>query len=138
VDNGSADDTLEVFRTMAMRAGDRRRYVSEPVLGKSRALNAGIAVARGAVVALIDDDVSPAVDWVATIAGGPDKARDGRDVHGCPEGVLLRRAVVGDRGKHTPHLSSRLSSCRNRQSVPWLMMRWGVLLITRASCNRRA
>jgi len=72
-DNGSTDDTLEVFRTMAMRAGGRLRYVFEPRLGKSRALNAGIAVARGAVIALTDDDVSPAVDWVATAAVVLDK-----------------------------------------------------------------
>ncbi|HWN13920.1 MAG TPA: glycosyltransferase, partial [Candidatus Dormibacteraeota bacterium] len=72
-DNGSADGTLEVFRTMAMRAGGRLRYVFEPRLGKSRALNAGIAVARGAVIALTDDDVSPAVDWVATAAVVLDK-----------------------------------------------------------------
>jgi len=58
-DNGSTDDTLEVFRTMAMRAEGRLRYVFEPRLGKSRALNAGIAVARGVVIALTDDDVSP-------------------------------------------------------------------------------
>jgi glycosyltransferase involved in cell wall biosynthesis len=68
VDNGSTDGTLEVFRTMAMRAPGRLRYVSEPKLGKSRALNAGTAVARGAVIALTDDDVSPAADWVATAA----------------------------------------------------------------------
>ncbi len=47
-DKGSTDGTLEVFRTMAMRARGRLRYVSEPRLGKSQALNAGIAVARGA------------------------------------------------------------------------------------------
>ena len=68
VDNGSTDGTLEVFRTMAMQAQGRLRYVFEPRLGKSRAVNAGIAAARGAVVALTDDDVSPAVDWVATAA----------------------------------------------------------------------
>src|SRR5260370_29546801 len=60
VDNGSTDDTLEVFRTMSMRAQGRLRYLSEPRLGKSRALNAGIAVARGAVIALTDHEVSPA------------------------------------------------------------------------------
>src|SRR6266481_2999672 len=73
VDNGSTDGTLEVFRTMAMRAPGRLRYLFEPTLGKSRALNAGIAVARGAVIALTDDDVSPAVDWVAAAASVLDK-----------------------------------------------------------------
>jgi glucosyl-dolichyl phosphate glucuronosyltransferase len=73
VDNGSTDDTLEVFRTMAMRAPGRLRYVSEPRLGKSRALNAGLKAARGSVVAMTDDDVSPADDWVATSATVLDK-----------------------------------------------------------------
>jgi glycosyltransferase involved in cell wall biosynthesis len=68
VDNASTDGTLEVFRTAAMRAPGRLRYVFERALGKSRALNAGIAVARGDVIALTDDDVSPAADWVATAA----------------------------------------------------------------------
>ena len=84
VDNGSTDDTLEVFRTMAMRAPGRLRYVSEPRLGKSRALNAGLKAARGAVVALTDDDVSPADDWVAASATVLDK----RDAHGAGGRIL--------------------------------------------------
>jgi len=73
VDNGSTDATRDVFRTMAMQAPGHLRYVFESRLGKSRALNAGIAAARGAVIALTDDDVSPAVDWVATAATVLDK-----------------------------------------------------------------
>ena len=68
VDNGSTDATLEVFRTMAMQAPGRLRYAFAPRLGKSLALNTGIAAARGAAIALTDDDVSPAVDWVAKAA----------------------------------------------------------------------
>jgi glycosyltransferase involved in cell wall biosynthesis len=86
VDNGSTDDTLEVFRTMAMRAPGRLRYVSEPRLGKSRALNAGLKAARGAVVALTDDDVSPADDWVAASAIVLDKW----DAHGAGGRILPR------------------------------------------------
>ena len=86
VDNGSTDDTLEVFRTMAMRAPGRLRYVSEPRLGKSRALNAGLRAARGAVVALTDDDVSPADDWVAMSATVLDKW----DAHGAGGRILPR------------------------------------------------
>ncbi len=73
VDNRCSDGTLEVFRTMAMQAPGHLRYVFEPRVGKSRALNTGIAVARGAIIALTDDDVSPAVDWVATAAAVLDK-----------------------------------------------------------------
>jgi glycosyltransferase involved in cell wall biosynthesis len=86
VDNGSTDDTLETFRTMAMRAPGRLRYVSEPRVGKSRALNAGLKVARGKVVALTDDDVSPADDWVATSATVLDKW----DAHGAGGRILPR------------------------------------------------
>ena len=86
VDNGSTDETLEVFRAMAMRSPGRLRYVSEPRLGKSRALNAGIAVARGAVIALTDDDVSPAADWVATAA----TVLDRRGVDGAGGRILPR------------------------------------------------
>lgn len=84
VDNGSSDGTLEIFRTMAMEAPGRLRYVFEPRVGKSRALNAGIAVARGAVIALTDDDVSPAVDWVATAA----TVLDARAVDGAGGRIL--------------------------------------------------
>lgn len=86
VDNGSTDGTLEVFRTMAMRAPGRLRYLFEPRLGKSRALNAGIAVARGRVLALTDDDVSPAPDWVATAA----TVLDTRGVDGAGGRILPR------------------------------------------------
>lgn len=86
VDNGSTDNTLEVFRTMAMLAPGRLRYVFEPRLGKSRALNAGLAVARGGVIALTDDDVSPAADWVATAA----TVLDTRDVEGAGGRILPR------------------------------------------------
>lgn len=86
VDNGSTDGTLEVFRTMAMKAPGRLRYLLEPRLGKSWALNAGIAVARGAVLALTDDDVSPAADWVATAA----TVLDRRGVDGAGGRILPR------------------------------------------------
>ena len=86
VDNGSTDHTLEVFRTMAMQAPGRLRYVFEPRLGKNRALNTGLAVARGAVIALTDDDVSPAADWVATAA----TVLDTRGVDGAGGRILPR------------------------------------------------
>lgn len=43
------------------------RVVIEPVLGASSARNRGIAEADGAVVALLDDDVVPAPDWLACL-----------------------------------------------------------------------
>jgi glycosyltransferase involved in cell wall biosynthesis len=71
---------------MAKQAPDRLRYAFEPRLGKSRALNAGIAAARGAVIALTDDDVSPADDWVATAA----TVLDQRGIDGAGGRILPR------------------------------------------------
>jgi GT2 family glycosyltransferase len=68
VDNRSTDGTRALVRAMAVQAPVPIRYVFEPRLGKSWALNTGITAARGAVIALTDDDVSPAPDWIATAA----------------------------------------------------------------------
>ncbi|HZR23260.1 MAG TPA: glycosyltransferase [Vicinamibacterales bacterium] len=67
VDNRSSDRTRDV---VAFHAGEDRRirYVFEPRAGASCARNAGIAVARGAILAFIDDDIRPREDWVASIA----------------------------------------------------------------------
>lgn len=51
IDNGSSDDT----RAVAERHG--ATYVFEPVPNRSRARNAGLAVASGAIVLFVDDDV---------------------------------------------------------------------------------
>lgn len=78
VDNRSTDGTRALVQAMASRSRGRLRYLFAPRLGKSRALNIGIEAARGAVVALTDDDVSPALDWVATAAEVLDRwAADG-------------------------------------------------------------
>jgi glucosyl-dolichyl phosphate glucuronosyltransferase len=67
VDNGSTDRTPEVVVQAA--AGFPARFVSlrETVRGKTPALNRGVAAARGDVLALTDDDVLVAGDWLATI-----------------------------------------------------------------------
>lgn len=60
VDNGSSDATRTVVEglTAAHPAGHPvLRYVWEPVLGRSRARNTGIAQARGEFVLLLDDDI---------------------------------------------------------------------------------
>ena len=56
-------------------------------------------------------------------------AWDGRDT------VLIRLLH-----RHLPHycFNSFFSSFRKRQSVPWAMIFWGLLLIIPASCRRRA
>jgi glycosyltransferase involved in cell wall biosynthesis len=67
VDNNSSDDTPEVVRRWAAAAPWPIRYALERRQGKSYALNRGLSVARGDVIALTDDDVLPAQDWLVRI-----------------------------------------------------------------------
>jgi glycosyltransferase involved in cell wall biosynthesis len=64
VDNASTDATRNlVTREFAGITG--LRYVFEPVLGVSRARNAGWRAARAPLVAYLDDDAIAAPDWLA-------------------------------------------------------------------------
>jgi glycosyltransferase involved in cell wall biosynthesis len=56
VDNGSTDATRRTIASFAERAGLPVRYVHQPTPGLSNARNAGLAVARGALIAFTDDD----------------------------------------------------------------------------------
>lgn len=63
VDNDSSDDTATVVRAWCER--DRRfRAITETRLGRSPAMNAGLAVATGALLAFTDDDVELAPGWL--------------------------------------------------------------------------
>jgi glycosyltransferase involved in cell wall biosynthesis len=64
VDNNSTDETAQVVRAIAERAGERIRYAFEPRQGLSHGRNTGIALARAPIVAFTDDDVRVAPDWV--------------------------------------------------------------------------
>jgi glycosyltransferase involved in cell wall biosynthesis len=67
VDNASTDATAEVIARAAegFPVPLHRRHDLSP--GKAPALNAAIAVARGDILALTDDDVLVADDWIVTI-----------------------------------------------------------------------
>ncbi len=67
VDNGSTDATPQVIALAAQRFPVRLLAMHEARNGKGPALNAGIAAARGSILALTDDDVLVANDWIATI-----------------------------------------------------------------------
>jgi glycosyltransferase involved in cell wall biosynthesis len=72
VDNGSTDGTPERIARWA----DRRpglRGVEEPEAGVSRARNAGIAAARGELLAFVDDDAVAEPRWLATLLGAYDR-----------------------------------------------------------------
>ncbi len=65
VDNRSTDGTAAVVRDAAARSPVPVRYLYEDEPGKSNALNAGIAAARGQLLAFTDDDVDLTPGWVA-------------------------------------------------------------------------
>jgi glycosyltransferase involved in cell wall biosynthesis len=64
VDNNSTDGTRDVVAAIASRAGGRIRYAFEPRQGLSYGRNTGITLARAPIIALSDDDVRVAADWV--------------------------------------------------------------------------
>jgi glycosyltransferase involved in cell wall biosynthesis len=67
VDNNSTDGTRDAAAALTARHPGLLRYVFEPRQGLSYGRNAGIAAARGRIIALTDDDVRVAGDWVARI-----------------------------------------------------------------------
>ena len=67
VDNGSTDATGAVIAQAAATFPVPLVGLVESTPGKSWALNAAIARAQGAILALTDDDVLVASDWIATI-----------------------------------------------------------------------
>lgn len=67
VDNNSSDGTRAAVESFGRRAPFPIRYAFEPRQGKSFALNTGIALARGGIVAFTDDDVSVEPGWLRAI-----------------------------------------------------------------------
>jgi glycosyltransferase involved in cell wall biosynthesis len=65
-DNGSTDGTSDVLKAVDPRLPAPRR-ITAPRRGKSRALNAALSVARGEVIAFLDDDVRPEPGWLGAI-----------------------------------------------------------------------
>jgi len=87
VDNNSTDGTADLLASLD---DARIRAVKEPRQGLSFARNAGLAAARGALIALTDDDVEVAPDWIdsigSTMAAHPDvDAVGGRILPAWPE-----------------------------------------------------
>jgi glucosyl-dolichyl phosphate glucuronosyltransferase len=67
VDNNSNDATAGTVIRFIERFGSRVCYIFEGQQGRSAALNAGIAAAKGDVIAFTDDDVILDADWLAQI-----------------------------------------------------------------------
>jgi glycosyltransferase involved in cell wall biosynthesis len=67
VDNNSTDRTREVVESFIARGHSNLRYIFEGRQGLSYGLNAGITSARGEIIALTDDDICVARNWVVSI-----------------------------------------------------------------------
>lgn len=67
VDNASTDDTPSVVTAAAAGFPVPLLYLTEHRPGKSSAVNRGVRSAHGEVLALTDDDVQVADDWIARI-----------------------------------------------------------------------
>jgi GT2 family glycosyltransferase len=67
VDNASTDDTAALLAGAAQGFPVPLRGLRETEPGKTAALNTGIRAAQGAILALTDDDVLVADNWIATI-----------------------------------------------------------------------
>lgn len=96
VDNASTDDTPGVIARAAAGFPVPFHEVRELTPGKTPAMNAGLARARGDVLALTDDDVIAAEDWMAAVRqvfGDPSIALAGGRVDPwweCPPPAWLR------------------------------------------------
>src|SRR4051812_11093166 len=70
VDNNSTDHTRAVVESAAAGFPAPLRYVFEREQGRSPALNAGIRLAKGQIIATTDDDVRVDPDWLDRAAEG--------------------------------------------------------------------
>jgi len=107
VDNAPADDATEqVIRAWAANDG-RFRYVREPIAGLSRARNAGLAAARGDIVAYTDDDVAVDARWIEGLLRG---FRTRADVT-CVTGLVCTAAI---RNSAEAYFDARTASWSSR------------------------
>jgi glycosyltransferase involved in cell wall biosynthesis len=68
VDNNSTDNTRTEVAPLLQAYPHKFEYFFESRQGKSRALNTGIAKARGEILVFTDDDCIPDPHWLAAIA----------------------------------------------------------------------
>jgi glycosyltransferase involved in cell wall biosynthesis len=105
VDGGSTDGTLDLIRLYAAR--DRRiRWVSEPDAGISDAMNKGIRMARGDVIAhLHSDDRYPAPDVLSRVSAA---------FNGHPDALWLTggQYIIDDQGSILQEIRVRPYSYR--------------------------
>ena len=111
VDNACTDATPEVIARVAHEFPVPLHRLCEAMPGKSAALNAGLAAARGDILAVTDDDVWVDANWIATmreIFRNPSTALVGGRVDPRWERKAPRWLRVEDAGAYGP-MSSPLA-----------------------------
>src|SRR4051794_11458108 len=68
VDNNSTDDTARLLKDVAARNALPLRHCFEPRQGLAIAHNLAMAVVKGEIIALTDDDCRVSPDWLAVMA----------------------------------------------------------------------
>ena len=76
VDNNSQDDTQTVARALVHEHQGKVAHVLETQQGNAHARNRGVQIARGAIVAFIDDDVTVESNWLTSLAGALNARED--------------------------------------------------------------
>ena len=111
VDNNSSDDTREVVAEMAHEFPVEMRYLFEGEQGKPAALNSGMAIAHGDVIAFTDDDHRFEPDWLAQAEAGLNRFNCdyvGGKILPLFEGPVPRwRDALADRAERLRDLSIR-------------------------------
>jgi glycosyltransferase involved in cell wall biosynthesis len=79
VDNGSTDDSLNILEQHVREIP--MTVLNEPRRGKNIALNTGLALVKGDIIALTDDDIILPRDWLVSIENVA-AARAGYDIFG--------------------------------------------------------
>jgi len=132
VNDGSSDDSEDVCQQFVKDFPSRFRFLIQEHRGKSRALNRGIAASRGDILAMTDDDVICAPDYIQGIrsvfARYDVTGAQGRILLDCEQGLpewvsdqCKRFVGLCDRGEHVK---------------PWMYSLYGANMVVRAEAAR--
>lgn len=90
VDNAPTSDATRALVEEAITADTRFRYVLEPKPGLAAARNAGLAAAKGTILAYTDDDVSVDPNWIDALVRGFSSYEN----VGCVTGIVCSASIA--------------------------------------------